>query len=424
MTRRDARAPYAPGALPGLVLLAGLLAGAALVTRSPAPAPAPSPGTEPRVRVQLVRDAHRIRLRSDAPLILTTPGSLDETRLDASEWIVVRPDRDGGLLAGADELSDRSISIRPARRAGAIEFGAHDGTAWSLSHHYPGELRISIEATGRIEVINVVGIEPYVAAVVAAEAWPGFDEEAIRAQAIVARSYVLDQATRRAHRGHDVSATEASQVYRGLRRDEAAIQAAEATAYTRGLVCTTGEADGHRVVTTYYHAVCGGITQSGEIFGEVDAAGPLRGGVTCAHCAIAPAETYRWGPIMLDRREVLRRLRDRYAELEPIRRITDVRITERAAGGRAKMIRITGTDGRHEDFLAERFRLAIGARELPSTHVEVRLAGRTVIFEHGRGFGHGIGLCQWGAEGLARTGRTAAEILRFYYPGVRLTRAY
>jgi stage II sporulation protein D len=59
-----------------------------------------------------------------------------------------------------------------------------------------------------------------------------------------------------------------------------------------------------------------------------------------------------------------------------------------------------------------------------STHFRVRIEGQEMIFEDGRGFGHGLGLCQWGMEGQAREGRTAGQILRYYYPGAQLTRAY
>ena len=59
-----------------------------------------------------------------------------------------------------------------------------------------------------------------------------------------------------------------------------------------------------------------------------------------------------------------------------------------------------------------------------STHCDIRIGEDEVVFENGRGFGHGLGLCQWGGEGQAREGRSAAEIIRFYYPGAKLSRAY
>ena len=74
--------------------------------------------------------------------------------------------------------------------------------------------------------------------------------------------------------------------------------------------------------------------------------------------------------------------------------------------------------------LAERFRLAIGADDLRSTFFSVRNGSRAITFEDGRGFGHGLGACQWGMEGQARNGKRAGEMLRYYYPGAAVTRAY
>ena len=74
--------------------------------------------------------------------------------------------------------------------------------------------------------------------------------------------------------------------------------------------------------------------------------------------------------------------------------------------------------------LAERFRLAVGSMVVKSTDFGVRVIDGQVVFEHGRGFGHGLGLCQWGMQGQALAGKRAGEIVRFYYPGSRLTRVY
>jgi stage II sporulation protein D len=74
--------------------------------------------------------------------------------------------------------------------------------------------------------------------------------------------------------------------------------------------------------------------------------------------------------------------------------------------------------------LAERFRQAIGASLMRSTDCSIKVTGGSVIFENGRGFGHGLGLCQWGMQGMAIAGKQAGEILRHYYPGVRLARVH
>ena len=379
---------------------------------------------EPRVRIQLVRSAPRIRIQSDHQVVATGEVSDAPWSLDVSDWLIIQPAGRSNILLDDRTFPAGQVTIRPLGDAGAIRLSEFKSTGWSLPREYPGEISISITEDGSLEAINLVGVERYVACVVAEETLPGFEEEALRAQAIAARTYVLDQAMRRKRARYDVSATEASQVYRGLRSDNAAVLAAAATKYSRGIVCTAVREGEPRLFTAYYHAVCGGVTQSADIFGDIDPQGPLRGGVRCNHCEIAPSETYRWGPVTLHRKEVLRRLVARYPKYASLRTIRNIVIVEKAAGGRARTIRIVGSAGKHEELLAERFRLAIGSRKVPSAHCDIRLNGATVIFENGRGFGHGLGMCQWGSQGQALKGKTAAEILRFYYPGATLTRAY
>jgi SpoIID/LytB domain protein len=81
--------------------------------------------------------------------------------------------------------------------------------------------------------------------------------------------------------------------------------------------------------------------------------------------------------------------------------------------------------GRHDGLDAEDFRLTVdpSGRVLKSTYFKPVVQKDAVLFTDGRGLGHGKGLCQFGADGLARENRTAGDILRFYYPGCQLTRA-
>ena len=83
-----------------------------------------------------------------------------------------------------------------------------------------------------------------------------------------------------------------------------------------------------------------------------------------------------------------------------------------------------GERGEALELPGENFRLAAGSRIMRSTNCRIRVTDDAVVFEDGKGFGHGFGLCQWGMEGQARLGRTAAQILRYYYPQSHLRKAY
>jgi len=128
--------------------------------------------------------------------------------------------------------------------------------------------------------------------------------------------------------------------------------------------------------------------------------------------------------VTVSKQEITRRLRGRYARFADIGPITRVQILKTTPDGRATQIYCSDARRRGVSLRAEDFRLSIGASRLRSTAFKVRDLGDAVEFYDGRGNGHGVGLCQWGAEGLARQGWSASQILRFYYPGCHFDKAY
>jgi stage II sporulation protein D len=319
--------------------------------------------------------------------------------------------------------STTRITLRPSE-GDAIRLSLdHDGQ-WSAEVAYPGVIHLTAGDAGGLEVVNELDLERYVGCVVANEVWPTFDDEAFRAQAIVSRSFVLYQMSRRPNAPFDVSATQGSQVYRGIRDDAVGRRAVEAAEYTRGIVCTWRDRDEDRLFCTYYSAACGGVSQSAALLGPEGDVPPLRGGVKCDYCKIAPADTSRWGPVRIAADEVLSRLIERYPDLATLGGVTAITPLEQTPSGRLISLRITGQNGATHDMLAERFRLAVGPTVIRSTDCRIRVKDGEMIFENGKGYGHGLGLCQWGMQGLAQSGKRAAEILRFYYPDAKLTRAY
>lgn len=374
------------------------------------------------VRVLVASDVERARVRCQGTVLATdengaTLGSYPP------DWLVIEPHGVDAVRVAGQSFSTGTIILAGDGTGGMWVSLGGEGE-WSTGIEYPGSLRLSVDREGAMDVVNLVDVERYVACVVAWEVWPSFHTEAYRAQAIVARTYVLYQMDRRRNAPFDLGATEGSQVYKGVRRDGPGRRAVRAARDTRGIVCTWRDEGRDRLFSTYYSAACGGVSQSAAIFGEADDIPPLAGGVRCDYCRIAPGETYRWGPVQLSCQDVLSRLVERYAGLASLGDIMAIEVRERTPQGRPVRLRITGSTGQTHDMLSERFRLAVGSMEIKSTDFDVRVVDGQVVFEHGRGFGHGLGLCQWGTQGQALAGRWAGEILRFYYPGSRLTRVY
>jgi stage II sporulation protein D len=247
-------------------------------------------------------------------------------------------------------------------------------------------------------------LEDYVAGVVAGEMPASFPAEALKAQAVAARSFAL---TRRlealaAGRRHDVGADVISQVFRET-PSPAARAAADATA---GEVLALGR----EPVEAYFHAACGGRTEGGLAALGRDL--PYLRPVECGRCERAPG--VRW-TVRVPAAE-LGRAAGLGAEA------TAARVLVRSETGRAASVEVSA-GGRRAALAGADLRRRLGWSRLPSLAFEVRRDGDAFAFE-GRGRGHGAGLCQWGAAQLAREGRSYREILKHYYPETEVVRMY
>ncbi|MEK6797931.1 MAG: SpoIID/LytB domain-containing protein [Planctomycetota bacterium] len=385
------------------------------------PPPDPTPKIRD-VRVLVGDDVSRVRIAASRPILVETPSG--ERREESGALPLVLNGAAARLVrfAGAAGSPPRPMVLTSAE-ALRVEF-ERDG-AWSAPAALPGWLKLIPNGNGTTDVINEIDVENYVACVTANEVWPTFEKEAFRGQAIVTRSFVLYQMTRRPNAEADVSATQGSQVYRGIRDDATGRKAAEAAEFTAGLVLTCPGRDGRdQMFCAYYSAACGGRSQPAAPLGAEGDVEPLRGGVECNYCSIAPKDAYRWGPVSLPVDEAFSRLVGRYPDAADLGGLAEVSVVERTTSGRPLTLRLRGPSGATYDILSERFRLALGGSVVRSTECRIRVRDQEVIVDEGKGFGHGLGLCQWGMQGQALQGRQAAEILRFYYPGSKLKRVY
>lgn len=330
------------------------------------------------------------------------------------------------LTVGAHRLPAGSGAELVPRPGATIEFWRRKGDGgWSPAVRYAGILSFVPRERGRFVAINSLDVDTYVAGVLCRELYPDFHREAYRAQAVAARTYAMYEMSVRQARDYDVTATESSQVYGGLPRGGGAAKAVEAAHYTRGIVATWTSPRGERIFCTYYSSACGGMSQAAADCKSVREIPPLAGGVKCNYCRIAKGEAYRWKPVRIHKRDLSASLFARYPDLE--RRLGAIRRVEVAArsdAGRPTRVRLVGTTGANHVMVGENFRLAVGSRRMRSTDCKISDDGDYVVLSNGRGFGHGMGLCQWGTQGQALAGRKAGQILKHYYPGMHLTRAY
>lgn len=263
-----------------------------------------------------------------------------------------------------------------------------------------GRVRI-VARKGELLAVAVVPLEAYVAAVISREAPPRFHPEALAAMAVAARTYAADAMTKPRDPAYDVVGSVEDQVFEGM--DGVAPVFREAAERTRGVVVRyRGE-----LARTVYHSTCGGRTESAESAWGRDV--PYLRAVPCDDCADSPA--YRWEYRM----SVAEGRRISMALGVPAGKNLRFAVAGRTPTGRTSRVRIS-SGGVSREMQAAEFRKAVGYAKIRSLKMEIVPSGREWRIA-GEGYGHGVGMCQFGANGMARRGEGFREILARYYPG-------
>ncbi len=376
------------------------------------------------VRVLLLDKATDCTIHISSPFSVSTLGS--DLQM---ETLVARFDK----LDGPSKVQVSAGKITLAGRvfAGSEAIICPDNPhIFSLNgNEYRGKLKLILTSDGNsVDAINIVPLEPYLAGVVGAEMPDYWEPEALKAQAIVARTYCLYNKQRLGSRRRwDVKKTQANQVYRGVSAESA--QVWDAVNRTSGQVLTCRHPNGTEdIFPAYYSSVCGGHTENSQnVFG--DSYGPLAG-VTCPYCKdVAKLSLFFWPMAQFDKTTVTTRLHQRYPKLKELGEITKIIPVERSDYGsisRVTRVRLVGSTGKSDFLRGEDLRLTIDptGREIKSTICQIIKWGQNWAFVAGRGWGHGVGMCQCGAEGMARQGKTATRILYYYYPGAKIVNIY
>ncbi len=314
-----------------------------------------------------------------------------------------------GLKLGSRQYATKQIEIQPDQSPSIRVDG----------HLYRGRLRLFRRADGLISAVNVLPLEEYLASVVDSEMPTKFPEAARQAQAIVARTYALYQVRHADPNSQfDLFSSQRSQKYLGVeyvdnsgrRLAGESESSRRVVRETRGVICTLR----NELFCTYYSAVCGGRTINGdEVF--KDATDALKS-VPCEWCRESPH--YRW-TTELSRDAFQQRATSSNNSGKKIVSIRSIRQTTSPGTGLISRFELDAEKERPSVSGIElRDRLPPGT--LHSPHFQIKLEKNRVVFD-GRGHGHGVGFCQWGAKGQAEAGRTSTEIIRHYFSGIELT---
>jgi stage II sporulation protein D len=382
--------------------------------------------SEPQVRIGLAIGVPSATVGGVGNLVVTDPGGARLAVIPAGEpWRVV--------------ASGTGVSVQPPGRAGStpsemiavipsdpLEVVRVNGRT------YRGIVEV-VRDTAGITVVNRVLLESYLLGVVSAEMGRRnlAEFEALKAQAIVSRTYALRNLRRRAALGFDLHAGVADQVYAGSGSETP--EGLEAVRATRGMALTYEGAP----IDAFYYSTCGGQTADGveafraasrpylRSFPDVDEHGT-------AYCSISPR--YRWREVWTGDglRTTLRRTLPvaTGVPIDQVREVRDVWVAQRTGSGRVGRLAITLRSNQvMVDGPAVRQVLRPASGDLLRSAAFTLIAtgagqGVTRLVADGSGAGHGVGLCQWGAVGRSRAGQDFRRILAAYYPGAALQRLY
>jgi stage II sporulation protein D len=324
--------------------------------------------------------------------------------LSSNSVLSVKDARSGKTLSTAGR--GQAIPIRVARNgltvggtnypAGHLDIRSTSSEITLNGKTYPGSFRI-VPRQGGLLAVNIVDLDTYLKAVVPSEMPPEWPREALKAQAIVSRSFVLFHALRHRQREYDISSR--TQVYDPDRTDTRTSKAVDAT---RNVVLFY---EG-KLLLPYFSTCCGGFTEYPANVWQTEGRFPPP--VQCPYCREAPGFHWR---ARLSLRDLQKKLRS--AGFAGARSIAVHRRS--SSGGRITALKVECEDG-EKIIRINPFRMAMGPDLIKSGFFDMEAKADSIIFT-GRGWGHGVGMCQKGAKILAEHGKSFDSILRYYFRG-------
>ena len=348
------------------------------------------------VQIAIVRQAGSAKLVPEGKVTISQPGA----KAKPLEWkgeLTLRP------LEGGLKLADLRLKSE-------TRLVPHEGARIRVGANlYRGALILRLDPGQTLTIVEEASIEEYLEGVLPHEMDPNWPLEALKAQAVVARTFTYANMGKFRKDGFDLTADTRSQVYKGLSAVNENVRAA--VRQTRGEVLGWNG----KLLRVYYHACCGGATtDAGAAWGGTEEIPRPLKGVRDPWCAASPhmkwIAYFAWA-------DLTAAISERRMLNGPLK---SLRIGARDAAGYVRTFLVRG-GGESVVVKAAELRGSLGAGEMKSVRIRsVNMLRKGVEFIGG-GSGHGVGLCQWGARLQAEKGRNYDQILRFYFPGSELS---
>jgi stage II sporulation protein D len=352
----------------------------------------PAEGSD-QVKIGIRVEVQSALIHSDSPISISLPADPDvkiETWAAGSYLF----SNDQGQLKVAGKPVQKHLILSPVDVGKPLKVGERP---------YRGRFLVRGLSGSQLTVINELSIDDYLKGVLPREVVVTWPMESLKAQAVASRTYLASHMKSHAGQGFSLCSDVHCQVYGGMGQEHPQTNAAVDS--TRRQILTMNS----KPIGAYFHASCGGMTERiSLVWGNADQDYLPR--KRCEFCAGYPR--LQWNQTF-SHTEMLRLLKAK--KLVQGNRITSVRVKLKSPSGRAQIVTVV-TDKDTYDMRGNAFRLALHPEKIRSTKwTSLKALANGVRFE-GTGWGHGVGMCQWGAKGQAEAGRRYQEILAFYYP--------
>lgn len=374
----------------------------------------------PMVRVRIATNQNEISVEGSGVQILGHENFVQPVAIPKNQQILIHRDLINGKPVWRVERVNNKIQIYTEKY---LFLKGADLRLQGKS--VPTQIFLSPKKVGNsfkektFDVVGMLPLESYLVGVIASEmplAWP---VETLKAQAIAARSYALATMRERAKNEYHLDSTVMDQVFSHIAKQDVhsplVEKAYEAVASTEGFVLKNGK---EKVLKAFYHSDCGGKTvESKKVWGFGDKSGTA----VDESCPNNPRAQWSFAIPKKDLSEKLRAFFKR-SDLGDLSAFELIRPSKR---DRVEKVKVKFSTGQESQVLAHEFRSILGFEHMKSTqfsYQESENQNETTMRFSGQGFGHGVGLCQWGAKSLGKKGKSYEEILNHYYPKATLVK--
>lgn len=346
------------------------------------------------VRVAVAIDAEGIQLSIHSPYRILALNTNQELSQGRRLWRTKVIPTETGMKINELDFKIYGVRIQPSRSPSIYLNG----------RKFRGAIDIIRQSNQKLLAINHVNVEEYLQGVLYHEVAPWWPMEALKAQAIASRTFALYQTKANATKDYDLVSTVYAQVYGGRTSERS--RTSKAIRLTKGKVLTYQ----NKIFPTFFHATCAGHTEAVNRLWKINLP-PLRGR-DCQFCQRSPY--FQW-----EKKLALGRIEQTLEKAGfKVGLIKSIRIIDRDISDRVTDLVIISTQGEIE-VEANRFRLAVGPNIIRSANFTVQIKKDKAHFL-GHGWGHGVGMCQWGAFFMSKKHFDAEQILGYYYPEAKI----